>query len=360
MVDLKMRRPIPLLLKQGSHPFHHPSPFLTKKKQHNKKNKRNFHNNNNTIMMMRYRKTSSSSNTASSTATCILVPLLIIFTNALVFTTYMDSHHHKKRVDAHHNDHPDIMIMHTEKKSKDEEEKPSSELLLLLHHHDHDEGWWREITQPNKEEENALTAMEECDRDFGFGLIRHWNASRKLWCSPTISCYPYYQTGHGGYGDNLCVITNVTLDPSPFNDNTTTRPIMQACVESNGGAYLEHVKPMLYTSCQRVTEEWNENQLPGWNKNWMQDALATDPTTCEGFDEIPTLLIERNGLFANLFHQTEAFFNAFLALLITGLHPGHVRILIADLYPLGPFESLWRHLFREVLTAWDIKNDAPR
>ena len=46
--------------------------------------------------------------------------------------------------------------------------------------------------------------------------------------------------------------------------------------------------------------------------------------------------------------------------LIAGLHPGHVRILIADLYPLGPFESLWRHLFRDVCTAWDIKEEASR
>ena len=222
------------------------------------------------------------------------------------------------------------------------------------------ESLWREITQGTKS--SIIMESLECDRNFGFGLVTRWSASQKLWCSPTISCYPYYQTGHGGFGDNLCVITNATLDPAPFVDNTTTRSIMKSCVDSNGGAYLEHVKPIIFTSCQRVIDEWKENQLPGWNKNWMQDALSTSshPAVCEHFDELPTLLIERNGLFANLFHQTEAFFNAFLALLITGLHPGNVRILIADLYPLGPFESLWRHLFRDIRTAWDIRSDAPR
>ena len=130
---------------------------------------------------------------------------------------------------------------------------------------------------------------------------------------------------------------------------------------SKGGAFLNHVKPVIFTSCQRVLGAWQENQLPGWNKNWMLNGLSTDKqVTCASFDEMPTLIIERHSAFANLFHQTEAFFNAFLALLIARLRPADVRVLLADLYPLGPFEPLWRHLFRDVRTAWDIKDDAPR
>ena len=101
----------------------------------------------------------------------------------------------------------------------------------------------------------------ECERYFGFWFIARWLASYQLWCSPTISCYPYYQTGHGACSNNVRVITNVTLDLSLFNDTTMTNPIMQTCVDSNGGAYLEHVKPILYTSCQQVIHEWKENQL---------------------------------------------------------------------------------------------------
>ena len=219
-----------------------------------------------------------------------------------------------------------------------------------------DDSTWENLINPNES-----MASDNCERDYGFGLVTRWSASKKVWCSPTVYCYPYYQTGHGGDGDNLCIIKNAMFDPSPFNDTVATRKIMKSCVESNGGAYLQHVKPVIFTSCQRVIGEWKENQLPGWNRDWVVDALCTErQPACAAFDETPTLLIERHGAFANLFHQTEALFNAFLALLIAGLRPARVRVLLADLYPLGPFGPLWKQLFREVRTAWEVKDDAPR
>ena len=151
------------------------------------------------------------------------------------------------------------------------------------------------------------------------------------------------------------------LDPRPFNNSTAIREIIRATIKTNSGAYLNSDRPVIFTSCQRVSSEWKDNQLPGWNKDWMVDKLSTTwQAECTSFDDRPTLIIQRNGLIANLFHQTEAFFNAFLALLIAGLRPADVRVLIADLYPLGPFGPLWAHLFGDVKTAWDIKDDQPK
>jgi hypothetical protein len=96
-------------------------------------------------------------------------------------------------------------------------------------------------------------------------------------------------------------------------------------------------------------------QLPGWNLDWMVGGLSTHgPVDCQNTEEKPLLIIQRHG-FANFYHSSEDFFNAFLALLITGLRPDQVRVLLADLFPWGPFESLWKHLFPDVRTIWEVK-----
>lgn len=55
---------------------------------------------------------------------------------------------------------------------------------------------------------------------------------------------------------------------------------------------------------------------------------------CEEWIEAPTLIVERD-TFANFFHNSEDFFNAFLALAILGWPLNGLQILLTDLYPKG-------------------------
>ena len=92
----------------------------------------------------------------------------------------------------------------------------------------------------------------------------------------------------------------------------------------------------------------------------MVDGLAIDhDVDCRDAETRPLLIIQRHG-FANFYHSSEDLFNAFLALLITGLRPDEVSVLLADLYPWGPFEAFWRRLFPDVRTAWEARADPPR
>ena len=73
--------------------------------------------------------------------------------------------------------------------------------------------------------------------------------------------------------------------------------------------------------------------------------------------EEPTLIVERD-TFANFFHNSEDFFNTFIALAILRWPVNDLQILITDIFP-KPFWPIWSKVFRagrnpEPLTAWDI------
>ena len=205
-------------------------------------------------------------------------------------------------------------------------------------------------------------APQNCEDDFGFGLIRRWLAAGKIWCAPSIRCHAIKQTGHGGDGDNLCVLNNTVFDPAPFNNPNLTQKVVMEYKDTThvDMPYMHFKDKVLRTMCTKVPTEWKENQLPGWNHDWMVGGLATDrPVDCTTAETTPLLIIQRHG-FANFYHDSEDFFNAFLALLITGLRPDQVRVLLGDLYPWGPFEGFWKHLFPDVRTAWEMRNEPPR
>ena len=204
---------------------------------------------------------------------------------------------------------------------------------------------------------NETMSTESCENDFGFGLVSRWAAAKKEWCRPSISCYPMMQTGHGGNGDNLCVLNNVSFDPKPYNDDRRTRQLILAYRDTSheDAAYMHHDTPIIQTRCSKTSDVWRDDQLPGWNADWMIGGLAIDrQISCESTEDKTLLIIQRDS-FANLYHNSEDFFNAFLALLIAGLRPDQVRVFLADLYPWGPFESLWKHLFPDVRTAWEMR-----
>jgi hypothetical protein len=83
----------------------------------------------------------------------------------------------------------------------------------------------------------------------------------------------------------------------------------------------------------------------------MDEALA-----CDVWVEHPVLLVQRD-TFANFFHDSEDFVNAFLALAILGWGPGDAQVYLTDLYPRGPFWAMWSQVFAQghpPKLAWDL------
>ena len=106
---------------------------------------------------------------------------------------------------------------------------------------------------------------------------------------------------------------------------------------------------------------------------------------CDVWEDQPTLVVQRD-TFANFFHgerpaawglfdsvvrtatgltvpspstpDSEDFFNVFVALAVLQWSTDDLQMVIADLYPKGPFWDMWSRVFagrRPPLTAWDLK-----
>jgi hypothetical protein len=83
-----------------------------------------------------------------------------------------------------------------------------------------------------------------CDEDFGNSLITRWRSTNDTWCTPngtpernleggkgraggsSLACYFIKQSEHGGEGDNLCVLENMSVDLGAFSDKTATDAVM--------------------------------------------------------------------------------------------------------------------------------------
>lgn len=93
--------------------------------------------------------------------------------------------------------------------------------------------------------------------------------------------------------------------------------------------------------------------MPGWNADLTTGAfLSTGTSTaaanadsastvgtadvCHTWVEHPVLLTQRD-TFANFFHDSEDFFNVFIALAVLQWKPSEVQMYLTDLYPQGPF-----------------------
>lgn len=165
-----------------------------------------------------------------------------------------------------------------------------------------------------------------CDADFGYGLVHRWRASRQLWCGDgddddnqsatsksIIHCYPLMQAGHGGHGDNLCVLHNVLFQPSlAFRDDPKRTAALVRMYRDSKHAYPPYLRftpgesaPVLRASC-RKTPAWDDQKLPGWNLDWMRDALVLvdpennnnnhdDNTNINMIVMKPLLILQRDG-----------------------------------------------------------------
>jgi len=210
-----------------------------------------------------------------------------------------------------------------------------------------------------------------CDGDFGMGLIHRWRGVGKEYCaarSPTSSslkCHLVKQTRHHGDGDQLCVGTNLRIDLKDFASPAVTDAIMGKYISSKHSAqpYIKYSRGTLSGTCDLNRELWQKKSFPGWNLDWQQafETLLGDSESdlqCDAWIEEPTLLVQRD-TFANFFHDSEDFFNVFIALAVLKWSTKNLQIIVADLYPKGPFYDIWEKVFagdRPPLTAWDLKS----
>lgn len=219
-----------------------------------------------------------------------------------------------------------------------------------------------------------------CSSDFGNDLIDRWRQTKKNYCTaPTgkavtsstlgtnIDCYLVHQTRHHGHGDNLCVMNNVAVNLGLFGeDEKITRPVVKEYVDT-GHMKQPYIKfPMGFVSADCTTDPslWNSMNFPGWNADWTVTALQTvEPSNsksqCDEWVEHPVLVVQRD-TFANFFHDSEDFFNVFVALSILKWTKGDTQIFLTDLYPEGPFWDMWKEVYasptRPTMTAWALRN----
>eukprot|EP00614_Pseudopedinella_elastica_P013743 CAMPEP_0172585074 /NCGR_PEP_ID=MMETSP1068-20121228/4546_1 /TAXON_ID=35684 /ORGANISM="Pseudopedinella elastica, Strain CCMP716" /LENGTH=568 /DNA_ID=CAMNT_0013379417 /DNA_START=188 /DNA_END=1895 /DNA_ORIENTATION=- len=208
-----------------------------------------------------------------------------------------------------------------------------------------------------------------CEGDFGMGLIARWRATRKPCClarsgsDSSLECHLVKQTKHHGHGDQLVLGTNVRVDYKDWATKAVTDKVLKDYIgtKHSDAAYVHMSKGALAATCETDPSEWKKAAFPGWNEDWFKslDTGRAEDTDlgCDHWEEQPTLLLQRD-TFANFFHDSEDFFNTFIALAVLKWPTDDLQVIITDLYPKGPFWDMWSRVFagrRAPLTAWDLK-----
>lgn len=210
-----------------------------------------------------------------------------------------------------------------------------------------------------------------CEKDFGNQLIKEWRKTKKMNCAPRnsdekqskINCYLMHQSNHHGNGDNLCVFENVAIDLGKFDDDKFTSKIIKNYVDTRHmkQPYPDFPRGFIKGACDLVPGEWRADLMPGWNVDLSVNAF--EPISgklediCSEWIDHPVLLTERD-TFANFFHDSEDFVNAFLAMSVLQWTPEESQVFLMDLYPRGPFWSMWSDVFshgHDTMTSWDLK-----
>ena len=237
---------------------------------------------------------------------------------------------------------------------------------------------------------NSNLGQAGCDGDFGVALVNRWRKAAKECCHPhgalamgggvngtRLVCHLAHQTRHAGAGDQLLYGENVRVNFKDLvrNGGQTPKKYFTDYVKSRHNQGFSKIKWSRGTMAGTCTPDseagWQQKFFPGWNVNWHTafeevkpgaggGGGGGDPLACDVWVEEPTLIVERD-TFANFFHNSEDFFNTFIALAILRWPVNDLQILITDIFPKGPFWPIWSKVFRggagrnpEPLTAWDI------
>jgi hypothetical protein len=194
-----------------------------------------------------------------------------------------------------------------------------------------------------------------CADDFGNSLVERWRREQKTYChkhedQPTklnslIDCYLVRQTRHAGQGDNLCWMKNVSVNLKLFNNDKFTSSVVENYVNTRHAQqpYLPFRKGFINADCKLDHSLWQGQYFPGWNVDWTFHAVTTEinqdgntaPSCSDQIDH--NVLVVQRDTFANFFHDSEDFFNTFLAMSILEWKLEDTQIYLTDLYPNGPF-----------------------
>lgn len=196
----------------------------------------------------------------------------------------------------------------------------------------------------------AAEGGRHCEADFGNALVRKWRETKKSYCDKkssqlgsSIDCYLIHQNNHAGNGDNLCVMHNVAVDLSVYGNDAFTEDVIRKYVSTNHMAqpYPKFHPGFIVGDCSPKPDVWKSSFMPGWNSDLTVGAYK-HISQVEGSVECSTwidhtVLLQERDTFANFFHDSEDFVNAFLAMAILELKPRGTQLFLMDLYPEGPF-----------------------
>lgn len=216
---------------------------------------------------------------------------------------------------------------------------------------------------------DASTGADTCDEDFGNKLIHRWRGTKATFCASDgnnthssflksqIDCYLIRQANHHGNGDNLCVMNNVSVNFGLFGNDNIVRSVVKTYVDTrhDDQPYVHFSRGFVQGTCSPVNGLWEPKFMPGWNEDWTISAFEKIPNNnnqgqqeeaiCDEWIEHPVLIIQRD-TFANFFHDSEDFFNVFIAMAVLQRNFDNVQIYLTDLYPRGPFwYVLWISFF---------------
>lgn len=231
-----------------------------------------------------------------------------------------------------------------------------------------------------------------CPIDFGNQLVNRWRGEKKSNCDSheslsqtdqsSIDCYLVRQTRHHGNGDNICRMYNVSIDLSIFANRQATRGVIQQYVATTHSKqpYMSLPRGTVQGTCH-PNANFKQKSMPGWNEDWTVNSFEeVKSLSCDHWVDHKILIIQRD-TFANFFHDSEDFTNAFLAFAILQWSRSSSQIFLTDLYPEGPFWPIWAQAFSskmsqklppedvrsrdlqgvqaggKVLTSWDISQN---
>lgn len=197
-----------------------------------------------------------------------------------------------------------------------------------------------------------------CAKDFGNELAERWRQTKKANCrngdapssittdkieNSRMDCYLVQQTRHHGGGDNICHMQSVSVNVGQFADEAITTPVVETYVDTRHAIqpYIPFKRGFIKANCDVVENEWIASHMPGWNLDWSFNGFQSGPLTdnelkCDEIIEHNVLVVQRD-TFANFFHDSEDFFNVFLAMAVLNWPFSDTQVYITDLYPKGAF-----------------------
>ncbi len=145
-------------------------------------------------------------------------------------------------------------------------------------------------------------------------------------------------------------MSNVSVNMGYYANDLETHRIVShyVSVKHRDQPYPKYPKGFIAAEdCELQSNRWIASAFPGWNIDWTlngverihsssQHSSQYASSECSQWVEHPVLVMERD-TFANFFHDSEDFMNAFLTMAVLKWNVGSTQIYLADLYPEGPF-----------------------